>query len=145
MEIKTNYISKVNTEFNKKNNISNFRSKEISFKYIFYFILTDIFLKISNMYIHKESFNIFKSYEITIKVKGVENQNINILYNSYTNCPKKIYLNEQLFNFSDCHIISISSQESDENKINTIKLIWDNSLNSMKDMFRDCSSLISLD
>ena len=99
-------------------------------------------LNISNMNIHKELFNIFKSYEITMKIKGTGNQKI--LYDFFNNCPDKIYLKEQSINTSNCHIISIPYEESDENEINTIKLIWDYQFTSLEFMCYGCSSLISL-
>ena len=143
-----NCISDVNIwlkkkpKFSNKHNYSNLGNKEIHYKYLFYMIFMFELLNISNMNIHKELFNIFKSYEITIKIKGIGNQNI--LSNYYDNCPNKVYLNEVLINISDCHIINIFSQESNENEINTIKLIWNYPLTSLEFMFSGCSSLISL-
>ena len=68
-----------------------------------------VFSNLSNMNINKELFNIFKSYEMEIIIKGIGK--INILSYSYNKCPDKVYLNENLINISICHDINISSQE----------------------------------
>ena len=150
-EIQSNSISKSNTQIIKKIQISNkhynlnFGNKKNSFNCIFYILLILIFLDISSMNILKESFKMFKSNEITMKIKGAGMQKI--VNCSNVDSPNIIYLNEQIINIDNienCCIIKITSQESNENKINTIKLIWNNSLSSMSSMFYGCSSLISL-
>ena len=140
MKIKDNQI--INTSHNNMN----FENNVISFKYLSFILFMLAFSTISNM--HKESFNIFKSYEIIIKLEGTGYQNI--LSDYYYNCPNKIYLNEQLINtytdYTDnCQIINISPQESNEAIINSVKLIWDNSLTDMEYMFYECSSLLTID
>ena len=137
MKIKDNQI--INTSHNNMN----FENNVISFKYLSFILIMLVFSTISNM--HKESFNIFKSYEIIIKLEGTGYQNI--LSDFYDNCPDKIYLNEQLYtDYTDnCQIINISPQESNEAIINSVKLIWDNSLTDMEYMFYECSSLLTID
>ena len=105
VNIKINKIIKLNN----KHNYLNFRSKEIYSKYLFYIIYMLVFSNLSNMNINKELFNIFKSYEIEMIIKGIGNKNI--LSNYYNKCPDKVYLNENLINISICHDINISSQE----------------------------------
>ena len=87
-----NFFLKVNIGFNKKINLNkeynnfNFELKAISFKYLFFIISMVLFLDISTMNINKESFNIFKYIEITIKIKGIGTQNIlSDSYNYYDN------------------------------------------------------------
>jgi surface protein len=106
-------------------------------------ILTLIFLNISKTNILKESFIKLKSNEINIKIQGIGEQYI--LYYEYVYCPNKIYLNGKQINMIDCHIINIPSQEGNEDEVNNITLIWDNSLTDTSYMFSYCYSLISID
>ena len=155
-EIQANFFLKVNIGFNKKINLNkeynnfNFELKAISFKYLFFIISMVLFLDISTMNIHKESFNIFKYIEITIKIKGIGTQNIlSDSYNYYDNCPNKIYLNEELININNCHIINIISQDNKDNIINTVKLIWNNlralGVDSFNSMFKDLQNIVEVD
>ena len=139
-EIQSNCITNVNIEFSKKIKSS---SKHIDFNFRNKVIFFIIFMLLISNNIQSRSFNIFKSYEIKIKIKGIGNQNI-LSDNYYENdCPDIIYLNEQLISInSSCYIINIPSEENDETIINNITLIWNNSISNMNSMFRDCSSLI---
>ena len=149
-KIKSNYFSNANIGLNKKirfiykHSIMNFEIKRISFKYLFYMIFIVSILNTSNKNMNRELFNVLKSYEIKIKIKGIGNQNI--ISSNYYNCPNKILLNEQLINYIiDCHIINIPSQESNETIINNVTLIWDQSTNSFDSMFYYLQNISEVD
>ena len=145
MEIQVNYIFYSNDEFAKKIKYTkkwNFINKAVSLKYLFYIIFMILFLNISNLDIHKKSFNIYNNCIIEIKIKGIGNQSI--LSDSYDNCPNEIYLNGQLIYTNNCHFINISSQENNETVINTINLYWDNIVDSFDSMFKDLQNIVEV-
>ena len=125
-------------KFTKKFNY--FGTNRLFFIYLLFIIIVLLLLKESISDTLILQFYLVKSYEIMIKINGTGPQNI--LSNSYNNRPDNIYLNEQLINTSDYHIINIPTQE---NQINNVTLIWQNSGTSIDRMFFGLENIVEVD
>ena len=78
--------------------------------------------------------------EITLRVKGIGSHDI--LYQNYIDiyypCPDKIYINNQEVNLNPCYRININKTSS------IIKLVWNESLNTTRYLFRNCVNITEI-
>jgi surface protein len=78
---------------------------------------------------------------IHLKINGTGN--INIISNSFTNIPNKVFKNG-VETFIQTNPKTINCEPSDNN-INNITLIWNTELISVANMFEGCSNIIEID
>ena len=114
----------LNSNNKQKYKFMSFNNSKIFFKYLFMLL----FIKYSYMNKINEIFNIFNSYEISIKINGIGVQNIISQY--YTIYPNTVLLNDNSITVIDNIRIDIPLEKSNANKINTIRLIWNLPINS---------------
>ena len=78
--------------------------------------------------------------EITLRVKGIGSHDI--LYQNYIDiyypCPDKIYINKEEVNLNPCYRININKTSS------IIKLVWNESLNTTRYLFRNCANITEI-
>ena len=82
------------------------------------------------------------SNEITIKIQGTGDQYV--VYEYFYKCPDSIYLNTVLTNSigSNCKIINIPTEGE---TTNTVKLVWNDKLQSLHSMFENLNHLKEAD
>ena len=125
-------INLLKKEKGKNNNfcsIKIFRNKKL----IKYVLLMNIIIDISSK-INRHKIFLFNSSEIMLKINKIGTNNI-LFYRDINNvypCPSFIYLNNELQNLEDCTKININAPES------SVKLIWNNPLNSIRCLFCSC-------
>ena len=133
----------------KKNRInSKDRKKRKTYDFLVYYFLLLIALipLVLNSSIKTKDINycLGKSYsnEITIKIQGTGEQKI--LNASYYLCPDYVYLNGDTTNVvgTDCHFVNIPTENEN---INTLKLIWNNIATSLYDIFDGITNLLYAD
>ena len=83
---------------------------------------------------------LFKSSEIILKINEIGKNNI--IYSGWLNkeyqCPSEIYLNDVIQSLTDCTKININKPGS------TVKLVWNNPLNSTRCLFCYCSNITEI-
>ena len=111
--------------------------------YIFIIIILIITNKISPFKL-KESFQLH-SNEITIKI--IESEYVSIVGRNYIYCPNTIELNNEITDIFDngenCGYIYIDPSSEDE--ISSIKLIWNNDIDTFQGLFSNMTSMVEVD
>ena len=102
-------------------------------------ILLNLFIR--TFQIHKINFIYFYFNNITLKVKGPGNKKIfcgNSNQFSTNHYPNSIFINQKKKD-------SVNYFFDLNKSLNIVKLVWNNKLNQMKDMFRDCPDILEID
>ena len=79
-------------------------------------------------------------HNITLKVNGTKEENVSILFNEFSSLPDYIEINNTETNYELVNLVTLT-----ESGITSIKLMWTKSFESCESMFRNCSSIISID
>ena len=81
----------------------------------------------------------FKFSEVTLKLKGTGNTKMlsDDFFKIYN--PNEILLNDSILN------VTTNNIHLNNSEITTIKIIWNNEIKSLDNMFKDCDSIIEID